>query len=73
MLLKEFLDEDYAGWFALAFPVIVKAGILEFGHGADDASPTLHEGRHEILNIHQLIPADWDAQFNVHPTDGCTR
>ena len=29
MLPKQFLSKDYTGWFAIAFPTVVVAGILK--------------------------------------------
>ena len=57
VLLKQFL-EDYTGWFAIAFPEVVRAGIWNLFRGAIDSPPTLHEGHRAVSNVHQLMPAD---------------
>ena len=55
----------YAGWFALSFPAVVRAGIWNFARVPAIARPTLHEGRRGIFNIliHQLMPADGTPSF----------
>ena len=39
-------------------PLLVRAGILQFVHGAGDSLPALREGHHGVFNAHQLLPAD---------------
>ena len=41
----------YTGWFAFAFPVVVRVGICNLFRDPVVTGPTLHEGQREIFNI----------------------
>ena len=51
---SSFLASCYTGWFAIAFPAVVRAGICNLA----DSLPSLREGHRGIFNIHQQMQAD---------------
>ena len=47
------------GWFAIAYPAVMRAIICDLANGSGDSSPTLCKGhRGMFIKIHQLLPAD---------------
>ena len=58
VLLKQFLGEGHVGWCAVAFPAVVRTMICNIFGGADDSSPTFHEGHHGVFSVHQRMLAD---------------
>ena len=51
------------GCAADAVPSVGYDRNLEVVQSAADNSPTIHEGRHGMFNVHQIIPADWTASL----------
>ena len=50
---------------------VVDCRDLEFGQGAGDDSPPLHERRHRIVNVPPTtIASSWVLQLNVHLREG---